>query len=425
MPGNHMIYFLYTALFSLAVIPGALWLALTPRHRPLLARLRPPIPRQSAQPLWVHACSFGEVRTVTPILKAIAAAWPEIPIVLTVSTVSGRNLANDTQSLRDSVTWLPFDHPWLMRAFIRRLRPRALVIVETELWPALLRETANARVPIAIVNGRLSDKHFARNQRFRSLLRPYLRHIDAAAVQDEIYRDRFAQLGVPTERITVTGSTKFDAAPNRSDLPDLNSLRAACGIPDHAPVLVFGSTRPGDEDRAAKCWQSLRETSPELRLVIAPRHPARLNEAIRPLPPQPYFMRSKAVAGIQGAREPIIVVDTLGELTHFYALATVAVVGGSFSEDVQGHNPLEPAALGIATVFGPCMGNFTEAVRLLLDAQGAVQVGSDAALLDTLRELLANPQRRSEIAAAAQRAIDQNKGAIANTIKVLRPFLEI
>ncbi len=421
---NSMLYAGYTLLWTVVAPVLALVLVVRGRHRALLRRFWPEAPPSTSAPqfasgsIWVHACSVGEVRTALPIANALRQRFPGAPLVITVSTVTGRALALESFQGIASVTWLPFDHPWLTRRFVRRLAPRLLLILETELWPALIRECAAAGVPVAIVNGRISDKHLARYRRILPLMRTFVPRISAAGVQSETYRGRFIEFGLDAGRILVTGNTKFDGAPEPIPNESLSALRAQCGFGADDRVVVFGSTRPGDEARAASCWRELRGAYPSLRFVIAPRHLDRADEAAAAFG-EGVARRS---AGVYRSNARILLVDTLGELIHFYAMSDVAVIGGSFSPEVQGHNPIEPAALGVPVLFGPRMRNFADAAELLVSGGGARRVADDDELVKNLRALLNDHSTRVEMGQRARNVVVENRGAIARTLDFLSPL---
>jgi len=417
-----MIHWLYNAALTLAAPAGAVYLAAT-RRTELLQRFHPAMP-PGLQPgaLWLQACSVGEYNTAKPLLQALERQPDTSPLLLTVSTLTAREMA--TKAVSTPLTWFPFDHPLSVAGFLRRARPRALILMETELWPNILRHCARARIPVILVNGRLSDRHLPRYRRLRPIIAPMLRAITAAGMQNDEYAARIAGLGMPPERIHVTGNIKFDGVATQIDPARLASLRRQHGFDSADTILVFGSTRPGDERLAAECWQNLRTQFPNLRLIIAPRHADRLADAVAPFRGEPYLLRSQVKEGRRWEGERILFVDTLGELLAFYALATVAVVGGSFYPGVNGHNPLEPAGLGIPTVFGPYMRNFIDPARELTIHNGAVQVDSPQALTPALALLLADPGARAQLAQNAAAAIARNQGALDRTVALIRHALE-
>jgi len=414
----------YTFIMSVAAPFGAAYLLLRPKHRPLLGRfyprISPALSEENRRPLWLHACSVGEVNIARPIVDAVQARWPGMPLVLTVSTISGRRLAEKSLP-HVPLAWLPFDHPLCLKPFLRKLNPRALVLLDTELWPALITQTNRAGVPIILANGRISDKHFPRYKRAKWLLNPVLKNLSAAAMQNDEYAARIVQLGARPEIVRVCGSTKFDGVRETVEPGRTAALRAQCGFGESDPVLIFGSTRPGDEALAAECWASLRDEFPALRLVVAPRHLDRLHEAMSPFS-EPVSRRSLPGQG-GGSGIRVFFLDTVGELVEFYAMSTVAVIGGSFSSEVNGHNPLESAALGVPTVFGPYMRNFIDPARELVANEGAVQTNSNE-LLEVLRRLLHQLDEREKVGRNGREAVKNNQGAIGRTLDAVQTFLK-
>lgn len=368
----------------------------------------------------MHACSVGEVGVARPLVEVLNTRFEGMPIVVTTSTVAGRALASSTVHGAD-IAWFPFDHRYSVSRFYGRLVPRLLVLIETELWPNVLFEARRRHVPVALINARISDKHYPRYRRFRRSVGKLLECIDAAGVQSEVYAQRLHELGLPPSRIHVTGNIKFDGLTTEIHADTLDRLRNQCGLDPSMPVVVFGSTRPGDEALAAACWNVLRTEFPKLRCIVAPRHLQRLDEAVAPFSSR--VLLGELRAGRRAADDAVIVVDTLGELSAVYALATVAVMGGSFFPGVNGHNPLEPAALGKPVVFGPYMSNFAEPARVLVDAGAAVQVSDSSALPDALRGLLRSETRRAEMGKAAEAAIRANRGALSKTADLIADLL--
>ena len=415
-----MRYFLYNLLTTLAEPPARLWLAFHPHHRALLGRFRPVIPRLDARPVWVHACSVGEINTARPLIRGLKDAHPERP-VLPTSTKTGYEMA--AKGVGDAFAWLPFDRARAVRRFIREARPLALVILETEIWPNLVREARRAGIPVVVVNGRISPRKYPSYRRWRALLRPVFRQLSAVGVQNEVYAARFAELGVSTEAVHVTGNLKFDSVVTEVDQRALLDLRLACGYGPQTPLLVFGSTRPGDEELAAQCWRALRDHFPEWRLVVAPRHLRRVDEVLDAFSGETCQLRS--MTGKPGPKpdSQVLVLDTMGELTQFYALAELAVIGGSFFPGVEGHNPLEPAALGVATVYGPYMGNFPEASEALLEKKGGMRVSGPGELAETLTTLMGDTQARRALGNRARRAVLAHQGAVAANVALIEHCL--
>jgi 3-deoxy-D-manno-octulosonic-acid transferase len=295
-----------------------------------------------------------------------------------------------------------------------------LVLVETEIWPNAIRHARLHHIPVVVANGRISDRHYTRYLRYRRFVRPVLEQLNGVCVQNQTYAERFEALGAPSARIEVTGNTKFDGLTTFVEHDRLTALRQESGLDREGPTIIFGSTRPGDEALAAASWRELRGSFPSARLVVAPRHIERVPEVLSHFD-EPVRLRSAGRAGNPGAR--VVVVDTLGELVTFYALADVAVVGGSFYPGVNGHNPLEPAALGTPVIFGPYMRNFMDPAEALVRHGGAIQLPGPESLTATLNRLLTNPSETTAIVEGARHAIAANQGATERTLDFLGEIL--
>jgi len=415
-----MTYAIYDVAATLAVPAAAGWLAVDPRLRPLLGRFRPHTSHVTGRPLWFQACSVGEMTVAASLVQHARERWPAVSTLVTASTVAGRKRAGEL--LPDTpFAWFPFDHRSAVRGFLRRTQPRMLVLVETEIWPNVIRHARLHRVPVVVANGRISDRHYPRYLRFQRFLRPVWEQLAGVCVQNQTYAERFETLGVPPARIRVSGSTKFDGLKTNVEAETLEAIRHETGLDRSGPIVVFGSTRPGDEALAAACWRTLRIPFPSLRIVIAPRHVERARE-IFPLFDGPVGLRSKS--GIRDRDARVLIVDSLGELVAFYALADIAVVGGSFYPGVNGHNPLEPAAVGTPVVFGPHMRNFMDPADALVRHGGAVQLDGPEALAATLARLLKAPSEAADIARGAREAIAEHQGATGRTIDYMAEILE-
>ena len=316
----------------------------------------------------------------------------------------------------------PFDLKWTIRYFIKKTRPCVLAIIETEIWPNLVRETARAEIPVLILNGRISARKFPKYRRYRHLYPPFHKYIALVAVQNETYAGRFQTIGVQEKKIKITGNMKNDAVVTEITPDKRDTLLREIGFSKDDTILIFGSTRPGDEQLAKQCWQTLKDTCKGLRLILAPRHLNRMDEVLHIFKAEDVCTRSEVTAGNKTNKSRIFVLDTLGELNQFYAIATVAVIGGSFYPGVEGHNPLESAALGVPTVFGPFMGNFPDATKMLIDAQGACQVKPDE-LPEMLRTLMQNTALRESMAQKGRKVVLENQGAVEKNVAIVLEHL--
>jgi 3-deoxy-D-manno-octulosonic-acid transferase len=371
--------------------------------------------------LWVHAASVGEVRAAENFLRALPARFPQVPRLLTTTTVNGKELAQRL-GLAETVRLAPLDRPGAVRRLIHRCRPRALVLIETELWPHWLRTLAEERVPVAVVNGRISDGAFPLYYRLRGFLEPLLMGIARVGVQSPRHASRFLQLGAHPESVAITGNLKFDVP-----LPDKTRRTALCqvfGISDKDLVWVLGSTHPGEEKGALDVYLSLRKNFPTLRLVVAPRHVERAGEVQRLFSEQGFQTALRSRLSSHAGAVDVIVLDTVGELAEIYGLATVVFVGGSLVRR-GGQNPLEAARWGVPLLWGPHMENFKEIADLFQENQAALEVKDTAGLLEVVERLLHSPERRERMGAAARTLADSQRGALESNLSLLEEAMTL
>ncbi len=414
-------YLLYSLLFGGLLLLGLPYLLLRCARdvgyaRSLVERFRAPSLAASDQPtIWIHAVSVGEVIAVTTLLPELERAVPDARFVVSVITVTGRRVADDKLGHLAAIFYCPFDLAFLVRRVVRRVRPRALVVVETEIWPQLLRETRRAGASTMIAGGRISDRSFPRYRAIRPFMRRFLAEVDSFCMQNELYAQRIASLGAAQQCIRVTGSLKFDAV-----APAVSSVERV--FPENRRVLVAGSTLDSEEASLLRVFESLSREAPDLFLVLAPRHPPRFDEVAELVRRRGHRIvrRSEPGGDVEGA--DIMILDTLGELASLYEQADYVFVGGSLA-DWGGHNIIEPASKGKPVVFGPYMRNFADIARLFVEADAAVQVNDAAELESVLREWLENPEIGRELARNAERVIEANRGASERTAAALKELV--
>ena len=378
--------------------------------------------------LWVHAVSFGEVRLAHAVIAALRARL-SFPVLLTTTTGTGRALAErwrreQAPGAADAVAAPPLDLPGPIGRFLDAARPRALLLVETELWPNLLRLAPARGVPVLIVNGRLSPRGFARLQRVRSLFAPGAAAMRLVAAQSEEDAGRFRTLGVPGDRVTATGNIKFDLpVPQAAGDP----VRRRLGLADGAPVFVAGSTARAEAAPVARAFAALRASVPGAILVIAPRHPQDVSPARRLLEARGWRVRPWSAFGPAGLTpgDPggapgfdVVVVDTMGVLPAIYACATVAFVGGSLVTR-GGQNLLEPAAAGVPVLFGPHVDTVRFAAEALLASGGGFQVADGEALAAEVLRLTRDRAARDAAGAQARATVTRHRGALERTVALV------
>lgn len=371
--------------------------------------------------IWVHAASVGEVRAAENFLRALPSRFPGVPRLLTTTTVNGKELAQRL-ALAEIVRLAPIDRPGSVERLIRRARPRALVLVETEIWPHWLNTLANAHIPMVVVNGRVSDGAYPLYYRLRGAFAPLLAGLTRVGVQSPTHASRFLQLGAHPEAVAITGNLKFDVS-----LPDLNrrgTLRAVYGFSEKDQIWVLGSTHSGEETIALEAFASLRAQRPTLRLVVAPRHVERAGEVVRLFMDRGFHTVLRSRLSSTKEVVDVLVVDTVGELTEIYGLATVVFVGGSLVRR-GGQNPLEPARWGVPVLFGPHMENFREVATLFRENKAGVEVSNAADLEETVGALLGSPERCESLGSAARSLADGQRGALDANLNLLQEALAL
>lgn len=366
--------------------------------------------------VWFHAASLGEVSGISSLVKNFSAEHPTTQILVTTTSLTGRAEAKK-RGLCATPCLLPLDHPLLWRRFFTSLRPRLLVIAETEIWPGLLICAGLFRVPVLVVNGRISDYSFKRYEKLSFLLKPLWKNVTRFLVQTARDAERYQILGVPVEKITVAGSTKYDqAVPEFSD-SELTQLAQSLGLTREEPIFVAGSVRPGELEIVLDVFETAKKTVPTLQLLLAPRHPERFEDAAAAISRRGLVFNRRS-AGSAARSQAVLLLDSLGELSRVYALSTVAFVGGTL-ENIGGHNPLEPAAHRAPVILGPYTANVRDAVEELRRAGGMREVKDAAEFTAALLELVLDDQLADQVGAAAEEVWEQNSGATARALSEL------
>jgi len=363
--------------------------------------------------LWIHASSVGEVRAAKILLDGLRKNGNATPIVLSTFTRTGYELAKKENI--DNVFRLPPDFPLWLNPLFKKLNPSQLILIEAELWPSLLRLCKRLNVPVLLVNGRMSQKSTDRYGKFPPLFRWITAGISIFAMRTQTDADRVLSLGVHPEKVQISGNIKFDA--RKGDKTPASERTES----DNHLTVVFGSTRPGDEGPIMDAILRLKEDLPDLNFVIAPRHLERCQEIeglIREYDIE-FTLHSQLTSVAENNKNSIILLDTMGELTHYYAGADVAFVGGGFNPRFGGQNILEPAAFGLPVVFGKHMNNFEEEARLLKESGGGIQIDDPKELHSTLHRLLTQPEERKERGLSAAETIRANQGAVQKTVTLI------
>lgn len=375
--------------------------------------------------VWFHAVSVGEIIQLQKVVEQFRHDTQDgFEILITTSTDSGFDLA--CSRFHDcTVTWFPLDFSWAVSRALRRVQPDLVVLMELELWPAFLAACSSREIPVAIVNARLSERSSDRYQLIRRWMNPVLSRLALVAAQSPAAAARLHSLGVRKEVLHVTGSIKFDGVQSDRRNPATIRLRTLLAIPEHAQVLVCGSTQDPEELLGLRIWRQLRQEVPDLHLILVPRHRERFEQVARLVQDSglPLLRRSApdTEAGTADAGT-VRLLDTIGELGACWGLADIAFVGGSFGSR-GGQNMIEPAAYGAAVMFGPQTRNFRDVVRILQEADACRELVDESDFRTAVQELLRDSSRREQLGRNAAAVVNSQQGAVSRTSAMLIALL--
>jgi len=366
------------------------------------------------QQVWVHAVSVGEVVAISRLVEELDARLGRGSVAISTTTQTGQQLARDRFGAARCF-YFPIDLPWVVRGALRALRPRMLVLAESELWPNVLAECAGQRLPVVVVNARVSDRSLPRYQRLRRWWRPLLEMLTLVLAQSAEDARRFVSIGVPEDRVRVGGNLKFDVrSPRSTGL--VEQLRAQ--LPSGMKVLVAGSTLEDEERVLLEAWPAICARTPNAVMVLAPRHPERFSRvaALVREKKMPLTERSSWDGGVV-VSESVFLLDSIGELASMYGLATLAFVGGSLVP-AGGHSPLEPAQFAVPVLMGPHYENFRDAVELLR-AVDALRVLERAGVGETIAALFGDTNAAAAMGARGKEAFEKQAGATKRAVDAL------
>lgn len=382
----------------------------------------PPHPADGNGRLWLQAVSVGEVRLALPLIRGLINVRPGVEVVLSVGTPAGFREAKRLAGGLAEVIYFPLDTLPSVRRALRRIRPTAVVLLETELWPVFLHTAAAFGVRLGLINGRISERSARFYRYLGPLFRPALSGFHLAGAISGADAARLAGLGIPSDRLVVTGNAKSEAAPPESDGRAVDELKSLFCV-DGRPVWVAGSIRGGETEEVVNAFVEIRRRVPEAMLIIAPRHLLRLGQIQRHLGRAGLEHQLRSELGPAAPRRaPVVILDTMGELMSVYALADAAYVGASLT-DQGGQNPLEPAWWGVPVLFGPHMDDFREPADRLLAAGGAIRVNTAGELAGRVTDLLTDGDLRRRTGHAAREVGRVSGDAAGKSIDLMRRIL--
>lgn len=371
----------------------------------------------------IHAASVGEVIAATPLIKAIQQRYPNVALTITTVTPTGSERVKS--AFGESVThlYLPYDLPFVITRFLRFIRPKLFIVIETELWPNLIRQMRLYNVPFVIANARLSPRSAKRYGWLRQSVSNMLNEISLILAQDSVSAERYIGLGFPASRLVNTGNLKFDLEVSAAQRRLVAETQSALNLTQR-PIWIAGSTHEGEEKLILEAHQQLLQHYPDLLLILVPRHPERFNavEMLINKASIPYQRRSTQTPIFE--KTQVLLGDTMGEMMILYGLAQIAFVGGSLVKH-GGHNPLEPIAFELPVISGIHTFNFPEVFQKLREVIGVIEIHASAeALSEAVSYLLANPTQGRQISQAGFSVLQENQGALTRHLNQLTPYIE-
>lgn len=371
--------------------------------------------------IWIHAVSVGEVLASLPLIESLRRKWPGRPLFVSTTTITGQSLAKRKLSSNTHVFYFPLDWGFAVRKSLDLIRPAIVLIVETEIWPNFLRESNRRKIPVLLVNGRLSDRSVRRYEKVRWFIRRALGHFHYCCMQSEMDLRRILSLGLSPEKAEVSGNLKYEISNSEGVEQKTEDFRQMTGLDTSHFLVIAGSTMKSEEEIVLRAFWALQQRCPQAVLLLAPRHPERFKEVEELLSSQSFRFerRSEMESGLRKdlrLEEEVILLDTMGELAFLYALADVVFIGGSLVPK-GGHNILEPALFKKPILFGNHMSNFKEMADHFLRQNAALLVHNKKELADRLIELWQDAPQRARIGEKGYQILLANRGAAQRILK--------
>ncbi len=422
-------YYLYSILVIL-LLPFALlkvfWRGfLDSRYRAGIAERLGSIPVGiSQQPVWIHAVSVGEVRAIQPLIQQLLQDYPDTSVHVTTSTPTGREMLHSLFSDTISLSYFPYDAGFLVRRFLAQLQPRLLLVVETEIWPTVFRQCEQQKIPICLLNARLSERSLRQYHYFRGFTHQVLSAVTLITAKSDPDKNRFLSLGMKADKVHVTGNLKFDL---QLDLSASNSRPYRQALSCRSPVWIAGSTHAGEEEIVLQVHQRILQKYPQALLVLMPRHPQRWQK-IQSLCQRYGFSAARASQLPNQLPEcvpdsQVLLGDQLGQLMPLYAEADVAFIGGSLVPH-GGHNPLEATVVRKPVISGDAIWNFQDIYALLQQVEACALVATHDELADAVLQLIENNEQRIAMGDAGYTLLLQHRGATTRTMEMISVFLQ-
>ena len=371
-------------------------------------------------PIWVHAVSVGEVIASTPLVKGLRREYPDAKIILSTVTDTGQQIAKERIKEADYIIYFPFDFSWSVKRALNTINPIVCIIMETELWPNFLREANKKAIPVAVINGRISERSFKRYRMISLFMKSVLESVRLFSMQTEEDAKRIIALGADKRNVNVSGNIKYDSEFKEIEEEKVKEIKNTLGVNNNDRIFIAGSTHPGEEETIIRLYSHILKNHADFRLVIAPRHIDRVGDVEE-------IVKRKGLASVRKSeirnpkskiQNPIIIIDTIGELGFMYSIADIVFIGGSLIPH-GGQNILEPAFYKKPVIFGKYMMNFQEIAKEMILSGGGIQVNNEEDLIREVGGLLNNKKKMIEIGEKGYQVIMKNRGALQKNLELI------
>ena len=415
--------FLYSLIIGLSIPFALLKILLKDSHDPSwkvkLKNQLGLVQKISGKVIWIHCVSVGEFNASKPLVDELLQKYPTHKIVISTTTITGSLALKKHYKDKVSHCFFPFDSALIMRSFINNIKPQICILMETEIWPNLISLLHRKNIPAALVNARLSEKSFHNYQKFsQKLVSDSLKKLNLICSQNTFSSERLVKLGADKENLMTTGSLKFDM----NDSIDVDLIKSLKEMTDKRSVVVFASTRAGEEQLIIESYLKYKSQFNSL-LLIVPRHPERFEEATNIAINAGLKVKRRSQGEKCGQDIEVLIGDSMGEMMEYYSICDIAFIGGSLTENGC-QNMLEAASLSKPIIFGPSVYNFEEISKQLLENDAAIQVANADALMMTITELMSNEARRSMLGANARKVFEDNQGTVKNVLSAIKPYIK-
>ena len=415
--------FLYSLIIGLSIPFALLKILLKDSHDPSwkvkLKNQLGLVQKISGKVIWIHCVSVGEFNASKPLVDELLQKYPTHKIVISTTTITGSLALKKHYKDKVSHCFFPFDSALIMRSFINNIKPQICILMETEIWPNLINLLHRKNIPAALVNARLSEKSFHNYQKFsQKLVSDSLKKLTLICSQNTFSSERLVKLGADKENLMTTGSLKFDM----NDSIDVDLIKSLKEMTDKRSVVVFASTRAGEEQLIIESYLKYKSQFNSL-LLIVPRHPERFEEATNIAINAGLKVKRRSQGEKCGQDIEVLIGDSMGEMMEYYSICDIAFIGGSLTENGC-QNMLEAASLSRPIIFGPSVYNFEEISEQLLENDAAIQVANADALMMTITELMPNEARRSMLGVKARKVFEDNQGAVKKVLRAIKPYIK-